>query len=85
MVKIKIQVSVRRGFNFADFFPENFVCLPFSFSPLGPNASEKGSIESVETGQNGKPSQISNAQNHDTCRIAPSVSKSANLKRGRAF
>ena len=36
------------------FFPENFVCLPFSFAPLGPNASEKRPIESAETGQNDK-------------------------------
>ena len=34
------------------FFPENFVCLPFSFAPLGPNAFEKRPIESAETGQN---------------------------------
>ena len=40
---------------FGDFFPENFVCLPFSFSPLGPNASEKRSIQSAETGKNDKP------------------------------
>ena len=38
-----------------NFFPENFVCLPFSFSPLGLNASEKRSIESAEMGQNDKP------------------------------
>ena len=37
------------------FFPENFVCLPFSFSPLGLNASEKRSMESAETGKNDKP------------------------------
>ena len=68
------------------FFPENFVCLPFSFSALGPNASEKRSIKSAETDQNDKPiTNFYRSEPRHSCRITTSVSKSANLKRGRAF
>ena len=55
MVRKKITGFCQKRVQFGDFFPENFVCLPFSFSPLGPNSSEKRPIESEETGQNDKP------------------------------
>ena len=53
--KKKITGICQKRVQFDEFFPENFVCLPFSFSTLGPNASEKRLIESAETGQNDKP------------------------------
>ena len=53
--KKKITGFSQKRVQFGDFFPENFVCLPFSFSPFGPNASEKRPIESAETGKNDKP------------------------------
>ena len=55
MIRIKITGFCWKRVEFGDFFPENFICLPFSFSPLGLNASEKRLIESEETGQNDKP------------------------------
>ena len=55
MVRKKNTGFCQKRVEFGDFFPENFVCLPFSFSPLGPNVSEKRSIESAERGQNDKP------------------------------
>ena len=54
MVRKKITGFYQKRVQFGDFFPENFVCLLFSFSPLGPNASKKRPIESAETGQNDK-------------------------------
>ena len=41
MVRKNITGSCQKRVEFGDSFPENLVCLPFSFSPLGPNASEK--------------------------------------------
>ena len=41
MVRKKYTGFCQKRVQCGDFFPENFVCLPFSFSPLGPNASEK--------------------------------------------
>ena len=55
MVRKKIKGFCQKRVQFGDFFPENFVCLPFSFSPLGLNASEKRPVESAETGPNDKP------------------------------
>ena len=57
LVRALLVVKKNTGFcqkrvQFGDFVPENFVCLTFSFSPLGANASEKRPIESAETGQN---------------------------------
>ena len=55
MVRKKNAGFCQERVQLGDFFPENFVCLPFSFSPLSRNASEKRLIESAETGQNDKP------------------------------
>ena len=48
MVRKKFTGVCQKRFQFGDFFPENFVCLPFSFSPLSLNVSEKRLIESAE-------------------------------------
>ena len=65
MVRKKITGFYQKRVQFGDFFPENVICLPFSFSSLGPNASEKRSIESAEKGQNDKPIIKFLSQNHD--------------------
>ena len=57
--KIDVKMVRKKNYGFLseegsifEFFPEIFVCLPFSFSTL---AFEKRSMKSAETGQNDKP------------------------------